>query len=167
MYAITRKNRMIISCFVVITASQFIIGLCMVAYAAMNGCESVTKCCPQFLSTSISSGTDPTNPTSDLYDLRLQRTAAYGNRIYHHVSRIRYGTSLALHPGDIHSDHPADLLAFSVIIYLVVQSNVNNVPISRLFKTIVQDATYYFLVIFTSHFMLVMFLAFADVRISS
>jgi len=54
-----------------------------------------------------------------------------------------------------------DLLAFSVIVYLVVRSNVNKAPISSLFKTIAQDATYYFLVIFTSHFVLVMFLAFA------
>jgi hypothetical protein len=79
------------------------------------------------------------------------------NRIFRHLSRIRYETSPALHLGDIHSDHPADLLAFSVIIYLVVRSNVNRVPIPRLFKTIAQDATSYFLVIFTSHFVLVMF----------
>ena len=63
----------------------------------------------------------------------------------------------------IHSDHPVDVLAFSVIVYLVVQSNVDKVPIPSLLKTIVQDATYYFLVIFTSHFVLVMFLAFASV----
>ena len=67
----------------------------------------------------------------------------------------------------IHSDHPVDVLAFSVIVYLVVQSNVDKVPIPSLLKTIVQDATYYFLVIFTSHFVLVMFLAFASVSKSS
>jgi hypothetical protein len=82
-----------------------------------------------------------------------------------------YGTKFLLffelHPGGIRPDHPADLLAFSVIIYLVVRSNVNKIPISGLFKTIVQDATFYFLVIFTSHFVLVMFLIFAKVRISS
>jgi hypothetical protein len=82
-----------------------------------------------------------------------------------------YGMKLLLffelHPGDIHSDHPADLLAFSLIVFLVVQSNVNKIPISSLFKTIVLDATFYFLVIFTSHVVLVMFLIFAKVRISS
>jgi hypothetical protein len=113
------------------------------------------------------SGTDPTNPTSDLYILRLRRTAAYCTRIYHHVSRIRYETSLALHPGDIYSDHPADFLAFSVIVYLVLRSNINKVPVPRLFRIIAQDATYYFLVIFTSQLVVVMFLAFASVRISS
>ena len=69
--------------------------------------------------------------------------------------------------GDTRSDHPADLLTFSLIIYLVVQSNINRVPIPRLFKTIVEDATYYFLAIFTSHIMSAMFLAFARVRILS
>ena len=71
-----------------------------------------------------------------------------------------------LHSGDTDSDHPTDFLAFSVIVYLVVRANVNKVPIPRLFKTIAQDATYYFLFIFTSHFVLVMFLSLASVRIS-
>jgi hypothetical protein len=82
---------------------------------------------------------------------------------------LAYGTKLFLSfiLGDTRSDHPADLLAFSVIVYLVVRSNVNKVPIPSLFKTIAQDATYYFLVIFTSHLVVVMFLLFASVRISS
>jgi len=83
---------------------------------------------------------------------------------------LAYGTELHLssidHIEDTHSDHPADVLAFSVIVYLVVRSNVDKVPIPSLLKTIVQDATYYFLVIFTSHFVLVMFLAFASVSTS-
>ena len=62
---------------------------------------------------------------------------------------------------------PSDLLAFLVIVYLVVRSNVNKVPIPGLLKTIARDATYYFLIIFTSHLVLVMFLLFANVRISS
>jgi len=74
-------------------------------------------------------------------------------------------TSFALRLGDTLSDHPTDILAFSVIVYLVVRSNVKKDPIPRLLKTIAQDATYYFLVIFTSHFVLVMFLAFAEVCI--
>ena len=64
---------------------------------------------------------------------------------------------------DTRSDRLADVLAFSVIIYLVVRSNVNKIPIPSIFKTIARDATYYFLVIFTSHLVLVMFLAFTSV----
>jgi hypothetical protein len=113
------------------------------------------------------SGTDRTNPTSDLYDVHHRGTVVGGDLIFYHVSRVRYETSLGLHLGGIHSDRPADLLAFSIIIYLVARSNVNKVPIPRLLKTIAQDATSYFLVIFTSHFVYEMFLAFASVRISS
>ena len=65
------------------------------------------------------------------------------------------------HPGDTDTDHSTDILAFSVIVYLVIRSNLNKVPIPRLFKTIAQDATYYFLFIFTTHFVLLM-----SVRIS-
>ena len=62
------------------------------------------------------------------------------------------------------SDHPADLPAFLLIIYLVVRANPNKIPIPRLFKIIAQDATYYFLIIFTSHFVLELTLLFATVR---
>ena len=64
-----------------------------------------------------------------------------------------------------HSDHSADLLAFSIIIYLVVRSNIYKVPIPSLLKTIAQDATYYFIVIFTSYLVLELTLLFAKVRI--
>ena len=74
---------------------------------------------------------------------------------------------LVPHLGDTHPDHPTDFLAFSVIVYLVVRSNVDKVPIPRLLKTIVRDATYYFLVIFSSHLVFMLFLLFANVRISS
>jgi len=47
-YAITGKNRMITSCFCVITISQFILGLYITIHMAMRGGESVTKCHPRF-----------------------------------------------------------------------------------------------------------------------
>ena len=71
------------------------------------------------------------------------------------------------HLRDTLSDRLADFLAFSVIVYLVVRSNLNKIPIPSIFKTIARDATYYFLVIFTSHLVLVMFLAFTSVSASS
>ena len=43
-YAITSNNRVIASCLCVITISLFILGLYIVAYAAMRGGESVIKC---------------------------------------------------------------------------------------------------------------------------
>jgi hypothetical protein len=126
----------------------------------------MTWCRPRFLPNRLRffSDTDPTDPTSALYGVYPCEFAVCDVRIYHHVSRIRYETPLVLRLGDIHPDRPADFLAFSVIVYLVVRSNVNRIPISGLFKIIVRDATRYFLIIFTSHLVFVMFLAFATVR---
>jgi len=58
-----------------------------------------------------------------------------------------------------------DFLAFSLIVYLAVRSNANKVPIPSLFRTIVQDATSYFLVVFTSHIVIVVFILLASFRI--
>ena len=94
-------------------------------------------------------------------------TGQFSAGIAYIVASLAYGTELLLplidHPGGIHSDYPTDFLAFSVIVYLVVRSNVTKIPIPSLLKTIVRDATCYFLVIFTSHFVYVMFLFFANV----
>jgi hypothetical protein len=160
---------MIASCFGVITISEFILGLYATAYAAKRGCESLTWYRPRFFPTRLRffSDTDPTDPTSALYDVHLCGFVVCSGRIYHHVSRIRYETHLVVHLGDINSNHPADFLAFSVVVYLVVRSNMNKVPIPGLLKIIVRDATCYFLVIFTAHLVLVMFMVFGNVRIPS
>ena len=71
------------------------------------------------------------------------------------------------HLGDTHFDDHADGLAFSVIVYLVVRSNVHKIPIPSILKTIAQDATYYFLVIFASHLLLMFQLWTASVSTSS
>ena len=98
-------------------------------------------------------------------------TGQFSAGIAYIVASLAYGTELLLpfidYPGGIHSDYPADFLAFSVIVYLVVRSNVTKIPIPSLLKTIVRDATCYFLVIFTSHFVYAMFLFFASVSTSS
>jgi len=167
-HAITSKNQIITSFFGLITISQFILGLYVVVDAARRGCEPTTKCTHDSCLPHCFSVTGPTDPTSGLYDVRLRGTVVRGNYIYRHVSRIRYGSSLVAidHLGDTHSDHPADVLAFSVVVFLVARSKATKVPIPSLLKIMVQDATYYFLVIFTSHIVLVMFLAFASVSLS-
>ena len=52
-YAITSKNRIIASCFGVITVLQFVLGLYITVYAAKGGSESVTKFRPLFLPISM------------------------------------------------------------------------------------------------------------------
>lgn len=60
---------------------------------------------------------------------------------------------------------PADTLAFLLIIYVALQSNMWQFGIPSLFKTLAEDATRYFLVIFTSHLVLELTLIFGTVRI--
>ena len=140
----------------------------MAAEASRGGCESVTKFPHNSYPLQFPSYTGHRGPTSDLHAVRLRGIVVSGNRVYHHVPRIWYGVSPFFHLGDrSHSDHPADFLAFSVIIYIVVRSNINRVPIPWLFRIIVRDATCYFLFIFTSHLLVVLFLWFASVRVSS
>ena len=50
-YAVTNKNRMITSCFCVISISQFILGLYITSYAAMRGGKPLTKYYSRFLLT--------------------------------------------------------------------------------------------------------------------
>jgi len=57
-----------------------------------------------------------------------------------------------------------DLLAFLVIIYLALQSGTHRSKLPSLFGTMAQDATLYFMVIFTSHLLLMMTLIFGSVR---
>ena len=80
---------------------------------------------------------------------------------------LAYGMEFLLllidHLGVTRSNHLTDLLAFSVIVSVVVRSTVRGVPIPSILRIITRDATYYFLVIFTSHLLLVIFLAFARV----
>jgi len=157
----------ITSCFSTITISQFILGLYMTVYAAKTGRESVIRLPAQLSPTSCFSCINPTGPTSRLYDVLPRMAVVCGARIYHHVSHIRYGTSPAIHLGDTRPDHLQDVLAFSVIVFLVVRSNVTKIPLPSLLKTIARDATYYFLVIFTSHLVTAMFFWFASVSTSN
>jgi len=59
-----------------------------------------------------------------------------------------------------------DTLAFLVIVVLAVRAGLNGAKVPRILRSIVQDTTLYFLVIFTSHFVLVMTLLFARVSLS-
>jgi hypothetical protein len=61
--------------------------------------------------------------------------------------------------------HKPDFLAFSLIVYLAKTSSAPGFKIPRILGVIAEDATRYFLVIFTSHFVLTMTLALG--RVSS
>lgn len=60
---------------------------------------------------------------------------------------------------------PTDLLAFLVIVLLVIGSKNRGFKMPHILRTIVQDSTVYFLVIFTSHFLLEMMLLLSRVSV--
>ena len=151
-----------------ITVSQFVFGLYLIAYSAARGGEFMTMCHPAFLPTS----TYQRNPSRRSHFRFIYYAISWDSRtLISHLTPYLSHTvrkPLILHPEAwAHSHRPPDFLAFSVIVYLVVRSNVDKIPIPSLLRTIARDATHYFLILFTSQFMLVMFVAFANVRISS
>ena len=66
----------------------------------------------------------------------------------------------ALKPDNTHSDPPArryiDTLAFSLILFVAARSKVMKARIPSVLGTMAQDAALYFVLIFSSHFTLVM-----------
>ena len=64
------------------------------------------------------------------------------------------------------TDTTLDFLAFLIIIFLAAKSGLKGFKMPSILRTIVQDATVYFLVIFTSHFVLEMTLLLARVTAS-
>jgi len=77
---------------------------------------------------------------------------------------LESGVLIATGPAD---DVPLpDFLTFSLIIYLVRKSKAAGLTINIL-KTIAEDATWYFLVIFTSHLVLAITLIFGRVSVTA
>ena len=113
------------------------------------------------------SGTAHIDPTEPFQDMRFRTAQACGNGICHVVSTIRYETSFDFRLiRDTHLDCPTDLLAFSLVVYLALRSGAykSQSQMPSLFRTMAQDATIYFLVIFTSHLVLELTEIFGRVR---
>jgi len=123
-YAVTRKNRIIATCFGIITISQLALGISLIALITTTEAQQV----PQ----TISGG-----PNICVYARQRPVELAFP------AISLLY-----------------DFLAFVVIIYVALQSNLWKFGIPSLFRTLAQDATRYFLVIFTSHLVLELTLIF-------
>ena len=63
--------------------------------------------------------------------------------------------------------HVSELLTISLIVFLAKASKMQGLEIPRILKTITIDAILYFLVIFTSHFTLMITLLFAPVSVAN
>ena len=101
-----------------------------------------------------------------LWALRYTARHTRGNWASRYIRIIRYETLAAFRPaGNTHTYRPTDLLAFLLFIYVALRTGAWEFKLPNLFRTIAQDATCYFLVIFTSHIVLELTLIFARVRI--
>jgi len=123
-YAITRKNHIITTCFGVIMASQLALGIYFIVLTATKQ--------TQYIQTT-------------LLDSR--------------------GLCFFEAPRAVEVGFPAisllyDLLAFLLIIHVALRSTMYQFRMPTLFRIIAQDATRYFLVIFSSHLVLELMLAF-------
>ena len=65
------------------------------------------------------------------------------------------------------TQHESDFLAFTMVVFLVTRLRATGIKIQSLMETIAADAVLYFLVIFTSHFVLAMTLYFARVSVTT
>jgi hypothetical protein len=112
--------------------SQFILGLYTIVYTTPQGGECMTKCRPQFLPTS----------TFQWYRSHRSHFGFMGSACSCNIGTWKSGLPLYLSylvrkfpssstkKGDTYCNHPTDLLAFSLIVYLVLRSN-SEIPIPK------------------------------------
>jgi len=119
-----------------------------------------TSCLSRYFSAKV-----PANPIPNSKVLHVRARKACRARISRHIPTLRYETSdVCRLGGDTYTRFHTDLLAFLLIIHLACRSGVHQFKIPSLFRTIAQDTTCYFLVIFTSHLTLELTLIFGTVR---
>lgn len=70
-------------------------------------------------------------------------------------------------PGPADAMYAQDFLAFSLTMFLAARSTIPGLKVPMILRTVAEDATRYFLVIFTSHFVLEMTLGLGRVSTTS
>lgn len=168
-YAITMKNTIIAGLFVCITIPQCALGIYMIVLAARApGMASISVgICPCLLVLIRwkSSPNTPSYPPHGIPVMRLHQTPEGRTCLYCHLALLRFAFFFARKfPSQL--THITDFSAFLVIIVLAAKSGIKGFRMPGILRTIVQDATIYFLVIFTSHFVLEMTLIVARVSTS-
>lgn len=92
--------------------------------------------------------------------------------LIHSGISLLYGARSRFKPNPTSADFPKtmdtpDSLAFSLTIYFIARSKKAGFKLTIVLQTIAEDATQYFLFIFTSHLVLVLALAFGRVSTTS
>jgi hypothetical protein len=156
MYAVTMKNVLITAGFAIITLSQLSLGTVMVALAAKMGGKVRLLDRRKHSQTSSVVQTQPEIPL-DAYHLCVFVQPKSFEIAYASLS-LTYGTCKfpLAYSSDNDTTYTSDFLAFAFIVFYTRRSKVPGVKVRTILDTIAEDATRYFLVIFTSHFVFVM-----------
>ena len=154
----TFKNIPITIGFAVITASQLGLGICLVVFATRLG--GATELLHQENSSHLDCVAQQLPPIPlEAFRLCVHVRHRTLEMAYTSIS-LFYGNRNHLRPNphvtdSAHTTFASDFLAFSLIVLLAVRSKGGGLKIPTLLRSITKDATRYFLVIFTSHFVLV------------
>jgi len=109
------------------------------------------------------SATTPSHPPHGILDMCSRRASDRGNRPHSHLALLWFAFSeVLLYPSSL-TILPTDSAVFLVIVLIAAKSAIKGYKVPGVLRTIVQDATIYFLVIFTSHFIFEMMLIFGRV----
>ena len=165
----TMKSIPITFCFVAITISQCVIGITMTAMAARTGGEVRTLGSEKPFSfqsvdelrcySSCVAQPQPPIPL-DSFHLCLPSQPNRHLEVAFTSLSLCYGNVgiiVGLGWVPLTDDVPvSDVLAFLMVTFLARKAKVRGIRVATLLDTIAKDATWYFMVIFTSHFVLVM-----------
>ena len=113
------------------------------------------------------SATTPSHSPQGIPIMCSRRTSKGGNRPHsHHALLWFYFPQVLSHP-TLLTSQSTDTSVFLVVVILAAKSGLKGYKMPRILRIIVQDATIYFLVIFTSHFVFWMTLLLARVSTST
>lgn len=153
----TMKNVIITTGFALITASQLGVGLTMIILAAKMGGEVLLLWIREIVSQTRAPrqfNRSHSYPSTHTTYACLSSPAVWRSRL--RVSPSFMVRANWLRPDLVHTICIPDFLAFSFIIFFTRKSKVKGLKVRTIWDTIAEDATRYFLVIFTAHFVFVM-----------
>jgi hypothetical protein len=162
------KNIPISAGFAIITACQLVLGIWMVTLAGIKGGKAkllyLTNCShsqglPVLLRLHPRSPTPTAGTPRRIPPVRIYPAQDPRGRIHEHLPLLWcVGITLSLNRMALilSTTNKPDFFAFSLIIILANKTKVPGLRVPTIMGTIAEDATWYFLVIFTSHFVLVM-----------
>jgi hypothetical protein len=150
------KNIPITAGFAILTLSQFSLGTVMIALAAKMGGKV------RLLDRRNYSQTKPVVQTQPEIQLDAYHLCVFVQPLGFEVAftslTLTYGTCKwpLTYSSDADTMDTSDFFAFALIVFYMKKSKVPGVKVRTIWDTIAEDATRYFLVIFTSHFVFMM-----------